>query len=136
MAEGIARMDGEGRFNVFSAGRFPAGIVNPFALATLAAHNYPADGLTSKHWEEFVEGTPTMDLVYTIFEGGLLSKVPVGLGRQATAEWEIADPSMVMGTDSDKQRAFDLAFEELHRHVTEVVSLSDASIRLLASRAA
>ena len=133
MAEGILRMEGRGRFRVFSAGRFPASVVNPFALATLAAHNYPAYGLTSKHWKDLIAAeTSEMDLVYTIFDGGRLSKAPVGLGRQATAEWQIADPSTVEGSDGDKQLAFDAAFEHLCRYITDVVSLSDDSIRILA----
>ena len=37
-------MDGEGRFNAFSAGSQPKGIVNPFALKVLASYGYPADG--------------------------------------------------------------------------------------------
>ena len=53
LAEGILRKDGAGRFNAFSAGSQPKGVVNPFALKTLAAYNYPADGYRSKSWDEY-----------------------------------------------------------------------------------
>ena len=36
LAEGILRKDGAGRFNAFSAGSQPKGVVNPFALKALA----------------------------------------------------------------------------------------------------
>ena len=44
IAESILRKDGAGRFNAFSAGSHPKGTVNPFALKTLAAYGYPAEG--------------------------------------------------------------------------------------------
>ena len=37
LAEGILRKDGAGRFNAFSAGSQPKGVVNPFALKVLGA---------------------------------------------------------------------------------------------------
>ena len=40
LAEGILRKDGTSRFNAFSAGSQPKGMVNPYALATLAAYGY------------------------------------------------------------------------------------------------
>jgi arsenate reductase len=50
LAEGILRKDGAGRFNAFSAGSQPKGQVNPFALKTLEAHDYPSHGYRSKSW--------------------------------------------------------------------------------------
>ena len=37
LAESILRKDGAGRFNAFSAGSHPKGVVNPYALKTLEA---------------------------------------------------------------------------------------------------
>jgi arsenate reductase len=39
LAEGILRKDGAGRFNAFSAGSHPKGVVNPYALKTLEAYD-------------------------------------------------------------------------------------------------
>ena len=67
LAEGILRKDGAGRFNAFSAGSHPKGVVNPFALKVLEAHGYPSDGYRSKSWDEFaVPGAPQMDFVFTV----------------------------------------------------------------------
>ena len=60
LAEGILRKDGAGRFNAFSAGSQPKGVVNPYALKTLAAYGYPAEDFRSKNWDEFAEpGAPS-----------------------------------------------------------------------------
>ena len=50
LAESILRKDGAGKFNAFSAGSQPKGVVNPFALKVLADSNYPTEGLRSKSW--------------------------------------------------------------------------------------
>ena len=41
LAEGILRKDGAGRFNAYSAGGQPKGVVNPFALKVLESYGYP-----------------------------------------------------------------------------------------------
>ena len=67
LAECILRKDGAGRFNSFSAGSHPKGVINPYALKTLEAYDYPTDGLRSKNWEEFAgPDAPKMDFVFTV----------------------------------------------------------------------
>src|ERR1700731_2685935 len=44
LAESILRKDGGGRFNAYSAGSHPKGRVNPLALKTLEAFEYPVEG--------------------------------------------------------------------------------------------
>ncbi|MGE0855723.1 MAG: arsenate reductase ArsC, partial [Hyphomicrobiaceae bacterium] len=53
LAEGIMRRVGGNKFRAFSAGSQPKGVVNPYALKVLRAHNYPAEDFRSKSWEEF-----------------------------------------------------------------------------------
>jgi arsenate reductase len=53
LAESILRKDGGGRFKAYSAGSHPKGRVNPLALITLEAFEYPVDGFRSKSWGEF-----------------------------------------------------------------------------------
>src|SRR3954451_22483877 len=67
LAEGILRKDGASRFNAFSAGSQPKGVVNPFALKVLKSYGYPADGYRSKSWEEFSGvNAPQMDFIFTV----------------------------------------------------------------------
>ena len=53
MAEALLNHLGGGRFRAFSAGRHPAGRVDPFALSTLRQLRVPAERLCSKRWDEF-----------------------------------------------------------------------------------
>jgi arsenate reductase len=48
MAESILNQLGGGQFVAYSAGSFPAGKVNPFALELLRQNRIPTDGLRSK----------------------------------------------------------------------------------------
>ena len=82
LAEGILRRDGAGRFNAFSAGSRPKGVVNPIALKTLAAYGYPSDGYRSKSWDDFaVPGAPQMDFVFTVCDSAAGEACPVWPGR-------------------------------------------------------
>jgi arsenate reductase len=53
MAEGLLNSMGRGSFKAWSAGSQPVGVVNPFALKTLASLYIPVDGYRSKDWDEF-----------------------------------------------------------------------------------
>ena len=80
MAEGILRKDGAGRFNAFSAGSQPKGVVNPHALKTLAAYGYPAEDFRSKSWNEYaLPGAPKMDFVFTVCDNAGGEVCPSGL---------------------------------------------------------
>ncbi|WP_281806356.1 arsenate reductase ArsC, partial [Methylocystis echinoides] len=82
LAEGILRMEGAGRFNAFSAGSHPKGVVNPFALKTLETYDYPTDGLRSKSWEEFAgPDAPKMDVVFTVCDNAAGEACPVWPGQ-------------------------------------------------------
>ena len=52
---------GKGRFSGFSAGSYPNGTVNPFAIEFLQKTGFPTEGLRSKSWDEFAApGAPMM----------------------------------------------------------------------------
>jgi len=132
MAEGILRKDGAGRFNAFSAGSHPKGAVNPFALKTLAAYGYPADGFRSKSWDEFATpGAPKMDFVFTVCDSAAGEVCPVWPGQPMTAHWGIEDPAAVEGSDIDKQRAFNEAFRYLRNRISAFTSLPLKNIEKL-----
>jgi arsenate reductase len=133
MAEGILRKDGAGRFNAFSAGSQPKGTVNPYALKTLAAYSYPAEGFRSKSWDEYAAPcAPKMDFVFTVCDNAAGEVCPFWPGQPMTAHWGIEDPAAVEGTDIDKQRAFNEAFRYLRNRITAFTSLPLQSISKLA----
>src|SRR3954466_2579354 len=81
LAEGILRKDGAGRFNAYSAGSQPKGVVNPFTLKVLESYGYPTGGYRSKSWEEFSgPDAPPMDFVFTVCDSAA-GGAPPGLAR-------------------------------------------------------
>ncbi len=129
LAEGILRKDGAGRFNAFSAGSQPKGVVNPFALKVLGAYGYPTEGFRSKHWDEF-SGTdaPTMDFIFTVCDSAAGESCPIWPGHPMTAHWGIADPAAVEGSDVEKERAFNEAFKYMRARISAFVALPVASL--------
>ena len=133
LAEGILRKDGAGRFNAFSAGSQPKGIVNPFALKTLTAYDYPADGYRSKSWDEFaVAGAPKMDFVFTVCDSAAGEACPIWPGQPMTAHWGIEDPAAVEGTDIEKERAFAEAFRFMRNRIGAFIALPMKSLDQMA----
>jgi arsenate reductase len=129
LAEGILRKDGAGRFNAFSAGSQPKGIVNPLAVKVLGEYGYPIDGYRSKSWEEFAEpGSPTMDFVFTVCDSAAGETCPVWPGQPMTAHWGIEDPAAVEGTAIEKERAFVQAFRFLKNRISVFLSLPMTSL--------
>ena len=129
LAEGILRKDGAGKFRSFSAGSQPKGVVNPFALETLEAFNYPADGFRSKSWAEFAApDAPVMDFVFTVCDSAAGEACPFWPGQPMTAHWGIPDPAAVEGTDLEKRAAFNEAFRFLRNRIGAFVNLPIKSV--------
>ena len=132
LAESILRKDGGPRFNAFSAGSQPKGVVNPFALKVLQAANYPVDGLRSKNWQEFAASdAPVMDFVFTVCDSAAGEACPYWPGQPMTAHWGIEDPAAAEGTDIQKEAAFVTAFRYLKNRISVFVNLPLSSIDTL-----
>ena len=107
MAEGLMNHLGAGRFAAASAGRHSTGIVNPFALQTLATWHIPTAGFRSKGWDEFaLPGTPALDFTFTVCDNAAGETCPVWPGQPMTAHWGVPDPAAVQGSDAQKAKAF------------------------------
>lgn len=133
LAEGILRKDGAGRFNAYSAGSQPKGVVNPFALKTLGAYDYPTEGFRSKSWEEFSgPDAPRMDFVFTVCDSAAGESCPIWPGHPMTAHWGIEDPAAVEGADVDKERAFNAAFRYMRARISVFAALPVASLDRMA----
>ncbi len=129
LAEGILRKDGAGRFNAYSAGSQPKGVVNPFALRVLGAHGYPVEGFRSKSWDEFSgPDAPKMDFVFTVCDSAAGEACPFWPGQPMTAHWGIEDPAAVEGSDVEKERAFEQAFRYMKNRIGLFVALPMATI--------
>ena len=129
LAEGILRKDGAGRFNAFSAGSQPKGIVNPLAIKVLGAMGYPTDGYRSKSWDEFAKpGAPQMDFIFTVCDSAAGEACPIWPGHPATAHWGIEDPAAVQGTEIEKERAFLQAAKYLKTRISLFLNLPIGSL--------
>lgn len=132
LAETYLNFAGKGRFRAYSAGSFPTGKVNPFALELLQKNNMPTAGLRSKAWDEFAKsGAPKMDIIITVCDQAAGELCPVWPGQPITAHWGVEDPAAATGSDDDKRAAFMKAFATLQKRIALLTSLSlDALDRL------
>jgi arsenate reductase len=129
LAEAILRKVGADRFNAYSAGSRPKGIVNPFALKELESLGYSTEGLRSKSWDEFSgPNAPVMDFVFTLCDNAARETCPVWPGQPITAHWGIEDPAAVEGTDIQKQAAFALAARYIKNRISAFTSLPIKSL--------
>jgi arsenate reductase len=110
IGEYLLRRLGGTRFEVFSAGSFPTGKVNPLAVQVLQdVYNIDASEARSKSWEEFKD--VEFDFVVNVCDNARES-CPVWPGQPIVAHWSSPDPAAVAGTDAEKYRAFkDVAFQ-------------------------
>jgi arsenate reductase len=124
LAEAFLNEEGKGRFRAFSAGSFPKGAVNPFALTLLKQLGYQTDGLRSKSWDEFaVPGAPQMDFVFTVCDRAAGEVCPIWPGRPVSAHWGIPDPAALKGTDAEKMQAFREALRALGNRIRVFIEL-------------
>jgi arsenate reductase (thioredoxin) len=123
MAEALVSTIGKGRFQGFSAGSIPTGIVNPFAIEKVAATAYAAS-LRSKSWDEFGgPAAPHMDFIITVCDNAAGEACPVWPGHPATAHWGFEDPAAAQGTDDEKRAAFDKVFRQIAARVERFAAL-------------
>ena len=133
MAECLLNHWGAGRFRAFSAGSHPKEHVHPVTIQTLQRYRLPVAGLRSKSWNEFAAaGAPPLHFVFTVCDNAANEICPVWPGQPMTAHWGIEDPTMVAGTDIEKERAFSFAARFLKNRISVFTSLPLASIDKLA----
>ncbi|MBI2799240.1 MAG: arsenate reductase ArsC [Gammaproteobacteria bacterium] len=133
IAEAIMNHLGHGRVRAYSAGSHPTGNVNPFALETLSALDYPIDTPRSKSWDEFARPeSPPLDFVFTVCDNAAGEVCPHWPGQPMTAHWGIEDPAAVEGSELDKKRAFTQAALYLRRRIDLFLNLPLAALDTLA----
>ena len=113
-----------GKFKAYSAGSYPKGAVNPFALELLSRGHISTEGLRSKSWDEFAApGAPVMDFIFTVCDQAAGEQCPYWPGQPVTAHWGVPDPAAVEGSDEQKRKAFADAFMVLRRRIELFASL-------------
>ena len=121
IGEYLLRRLGGSRFEVFSAGSFPTGKVNPFAIQVLQdVYNIYASDARSKSWEEFKE--VEFDFVVTVCDNAR-ETCPIWPGRPVVAHWSSLDPAAVEGSDAEKYSAFSEVAFQINRRLELFTSL-------------
>ncbi|MBK8839862.1 MAG: arsenate reductase ArsC [Hyphomonadaceae bacterium] len=129
IAETLLNKSGRGRFKAFSAGSFPKGEVNPYALRLLSNLGLPTADLRSKSWDEFARpGAPPLDFIITVCDNAAGEICPIWPGKPVTAHWGIPDPAAAEGTDAEIATAFATAARQLRARIDLFLSLPLASI--------
>ncbi len=124
LAEALLNFEGGGRFRAYSAGSFPKGAVNPFALDALKQAGLATEGYRSKSWDEFAAaGAPRMDFVFTVCDAAAGEICPVWPGHPVTAHWGMPDPAAIEGGDAEKAKAFRDTLRMLSNRVRVFVAL-------------
>ena len=132
MAEAILRHHGRDRFNAFSAGSKPTGIVNPLSLELLRKLDYDTDNLRSNSWDEFAgEDAPEIHFIITVCDSAAGETCPVWPGKPMIAHWGIDDPAAKEGSISVRMQAFQEAFAQLYRKIELFLNLPIDSLAKL-----
>jgi len=119
--EYLLRQIGGSRFESFSAGSFPTGKVNPFAIEILRdVYNIDARDARSKSWEEFEK--VELDFVITVCDNARES-CPLWPGQPIIAHWGLEDPAEAKGSQEEIRRVFRDTAYQLQRRIELFVAL-------------
>jgi len=119
--EYLLRRTGGDRFVVYSAGSFPSGKINPFALQVLKdVYHIDASDARSKSWEVF--GDLEFDFVITVCDNAR-ETCPIWPGQPILAHWGVPDPALAQGSDEEKLRQFRQAAQTLAHRIGLFCSL-------------
>ena len=133
IAECLLERIGGNRFRAFSAGSFPAGAVNPYALEILERRNHRIDHLRSKSWDEFAApGALEMEFVFTVCDRAAGEVCPVWPGQPMSAHWGFPDPAAVEGPEAVIRAAFADVYREIETRIEIFASLPFESLDRLA----
>lgn len=94
MSQAFARIHGGEKFEAYSAGSKPSGIINPKAIAAMKELNYDLSGHQSKSLDEVKQYAP-FDAVVTMGCGDACPWMPA----KKFIDWQIPDPRNMNETD-------------------------------------
>lgn len=126
LGEYLLKQLGGSRFQVFSAGSFPTGKVNPLAVQVLKdVYKIDASNARSKSWKEFEAWE--FDLVVTVCDNAR-ETCPVWPGQPIVAHWSSPDPAAVEGSEAEKYRAFKDVADQIYRRLQLFTALPFAEL--------
>ena len=134
MAEAYMNHAGRGLYRAFSAGRSPAGEVDPLTIETLRTVGVRARRLSSKSWELFAMPTaPRMDLIVSVSEQAAAAAQRRWPGAPVVRHWALTDPNDVGGSGARRKAAYLECFAQLRQYI-DAVLLADPPLDALMKR--
>lgn len=129
LAESVLNRVGAGKFCGYSAGSYPVGAINLFALDLLQRLGYETQALESKSWDVFAQdNAPVMDFVFTVCDNAAGEVCPVWPGQPVSAHWGFRDPAAAEGSDAEKAIVFAEVYKEIESRLSIFVNLPLASL--------
>jgi len=123
IVEGLFNSIANKYFQAYSAGSYPTGKVNPFALEQLKKLSLPNDFVPrSKSWDEFgVDDAPHFNFVITVCGNAAQEICPCFKGEPNHIHWGQPDPAAAEGNDENKRTAFLNCFETFKKQINLLV---------------
>lgn len=132
LAEALLNQMGQGRFQAWSAGSQPTGVVNPLTLETLMRLQLPSGACRSKSWSEFAgPDAPALDFVFTVCDQAAGETCPVWPGQPISAHWGLPDPAALQGDEAERRQAFLNTALALKRRIELMLALPVNSLNRL-----
>ena len=117
MAEGFARVLGQGRVEACSAGMEPTNL-NPFAVAAMQERGIDISHQCSKAFEE--ELARRMDVVVTVC-GNADGRCPILPPEVKKLHWPLEDPAAAKGTDAEILGKFREIRDQIEARILELL---------------
>jgi ArsR family transcriptional regulator, arsenate/arsenite/antimonite-responsive transcriptional repressor / arsenate reductase (thioredoxin) len=120
VAEALVNSLSQGQVQAFSAGSHPAAQVHPRAIAAIARLGVDLNSHVPKHLDTFAG--QSFDRVVVLYDQDH-EECPLWPGSPQAIQWAFADPSVVEGTETEQQRAFDLLATQLNMRIRLFLTL-------------
>ena len=120
IAQALLNFKGRGRFLAESAGSHPAARVHPMAIATLESHGIPFSGHPPQGIDRVIG--ERWDFVITVCDRAKES-CPIFPEQPVLAHWGLPDPAEAVGTEAERQRAFDDTLVSISRRLDLLLAL-------------
>jgi arsenate reductase len=129
LAESILARAGAGRFAAHSAGSYPTGRVNPYAIELLEQLDHPTESLRSKSWDVFAgPDAPVMDFIFTVCDRAAGEVCPIWPGQPVSAHWPFPDPAVFQGPEAETRAHFLEVYRQIEARIDAFVGLPLAAL--------
>ena len=122
MAEYILSKLGSGKFESYSCGSSPIGVVNPITLQTIERHGANPEDFSSKSWNDFKN--KGIDISITVCGAAQSETCPIFLDSTIKAHWDTFDPTGFVAESKEELAAeFDRVYKIMEQRIQSMIEL-------------